>query len=106
MQKQFLKFNNVSFGYENSISNIISNITFQISNGWTGIIGVNGSGKTTILKLVCGLLKDYTGTIESPFNVYYNEQRTDNFPENFKNLLFSYNKLSLKLICSILNMNG
>lgn len=98
MSKHFLKFNSVSFGYENSINNIFSGISFQITNGWTGLIGANGSGKTTLLKLASGLIKCSGGSIELPLNVYYNEQRTDNPPDNFSELLQCYDKHSIRLI--------
>jgi ATP-binding cassette subfamily F protein 3 len=37
---------------------VLRNISFQINKGEkVGIIGENGSGKTTILKLIAGILK-------------------------------------------------
>lgn len=101
MSKHFLKFNNVSFAYENSVNNIFSDSNFQISSGWTGILGVNGSGKTTLLKLACGVLTDYSGVIELPDNSYYTEQRTDFSPDCFEELLNSYDKLSVRLLTEL-----
>jgi ATPase subunit of ABC transporter with duplicated ATPase domains len=98
MSRFFLKFNSVSFGYENSANDLFSNVSFQISTGWTGLIGANGSGKTTLLKLTCGLLKCGGGFVEFPFNKYYNEQRTDYPPNNFAGLFSAYDRLSLRLI--------
>lgn len=42
----------------------VKNVSFQIKKGeaW-GIIGVNGSGKSTILKAISGILKPYQGTV-------------------------------------------
>jgi ATPase subunit of ABC transporter with duplicated ATPase domains len=97
MSKHFLKFNSVSFCYENSITNIFNNVSFQVSNGWTGLIGPNGSGKTTLLKLACGLLDCNNGTIESLTNIYYNEQRTDEAPAIFYQFINSYDKYSFQL---------
>ena len=98
MSKQFLKFNSVTFGYKNSINDMFSDVSFQLTNGWTGLIGANGSGKTTLLKLASGLIKCGSGSIEFPLNVYYNEQRTDEPPNNFEELLQSYDNRSLRLI--------
>jgi len=97
MSKQFLNFNNVSFGYENSASDIFSKISFKITTGWVGITGANGSGKTTLLKLSCGLLVHHMGNIERPTNSYYNEQRTDIAPFAFGELLNSFDKYSFQL---------
>ena len=48
-----LKINNASFGYNGE--NILENFTFEINNGdKIAIIGKNGSGKTTILKILTG----------------------------------------------------
>lgn len=98
MSRQFLKFNNVSFGYESSPNNIFNKISFSLATGWTGLIGSNGSGKTTLLKLACRILKPTTGSIETPANVYYNEQRTDEQPDNFSDLLGNYDKYAFQLI--------
>jgi macrolide transport system ATP-binding/permease protein len=98
MSKIFLRFSGVSFAYENSINNIFDRVSFQIAEGWTGLIGANGSGKTTLLKLSCGLLNCGGGFIEAPFNIYYNEQRTDEAPENFFDFLRSYDKYAFQLI--------
>ncbi len=55
---------NLSFSYEKS-SPILKNITFTATeNESIGIIGANGVGKSTILKLLVGLNLNYEGRIK------------------------------------------
>lgn len=58
-----INISNVSFSY-NHINNVISNINFIIDkNESIGIIGANGAGKSTILKLLVGIELGYEGKI-------------------------------------------
>ena len=51
-----LEFRNVSFSYEPGIP-VLDNLSFHIRKGETvGLIGANGAGKSTIMKLMLGLL--------------------------------------------------
>lgn len=55
---------NVSFMYERGNKEVLSNINFKIDNNESvGIIGANGAGKSTILKLLVGLELQYQGEI-------------------------------------------
>lgn len=63
---------NVCFSYQDSL--VLNDITFDIgSKEFIGMIGPNGGGKTTLLKLMMGFLKPTTGKItvfgELPMNV-------------------------------------
>lgn len=52
------------FFYPNTTKPAIENVSFCIEkNDNIAIIGKNGSGKTTIIKLLCGLYTDYKGDI-------------------------------------------
>lgn len=42
---------------------ILSDISFPLCNGITGIIGKNGAGKTTLLKAILGILPRTTGKV-------------------------------------------
>ncbi|MBS4167586.1 ATP-binding cassette domain-containing protein [Parachlamydia sp. AcF125] len=54
---------NLSFYYQSA--GILNNCTFEIqANEFIGIIGPNGGGKTTLLKLLLGFLKPSSGNIE------------------------------------------
>lgn len=58
-----IKFNDVSFGYEDKV--ILDNINLNINKGdYIGIIGQNGVGKSTLLKLMINKLKPVKGSIE------------------------------------------
>ena len=59
-----IKFKNVSF--VNKEGNIIlNNVSFEIKkNEYTTIVGKNGVGKSTVIKLMVGLLKINKGIIE------------------------------------------
>lgn len=57
-------FKNVTFRYESSNKAALNNVSFELSAGESiALVGVNGSGKSTILKLLLGLYDNYTGTI-------------------------------------------
>lgn len=52
----------ISFSYENSQKIILDNITFSISrDSRIGIVGNNGCGKTTLLKIINGELTGFKG---------------------------------------------
>ncbi|HGD0427828.1 TPA: ABC transporter transmembrane domain-containing protein [Streptococcus agalactiae] len=57
-----LKFKNVSFKYDDKY--VLKDFSFEISKpGLYGIVGENGSGKTTIFNLISKLYTDYEGEI-------------------------------------------
>ena len=84
-----LIFRQVSFAYDSSINGLLSGIDFGVSEGFTGVIGANGTGKTTILRLACGELDPRSGRIDRPSHVVYCAQRTDEPPQGFADLLES-----------------
>lgn len=44
---------------------VLKNVSFQVNAGeFIGIIGPNGGGKTTLLKIILGFLKPFEGTIK------------------------------------------
>ncbi|MFM2293198.1 MAG: hypothetical protein RIS29_3011 [Bacteroidota bacterium] len=57
-------FKNVSFHYETSQRNALQNINVSIPAGKTvALVGANGSGKSTFIKLLCGFYQPDSGQI-------------------------------------------
>ena len=81
---------NLTFGYDGDYINIFENVSFNIDTDWKlGLIGRNGKGKTTFLKLLQGKF-EYKGTILK--NVDF-----DYFPFEIKNK----EKITLEIINEI-----
>jgi zinc transport system ATP-binding protein len=62
LEKPVVSMKNVSYAYEDKL--VLDHINFEIPKGsFMGLIGPNGGGKTTLIKLLLGLLKPDEGTI-------------------------------------------
>jgi len=60
--KNIIELHNVSFSYARE--EVIKDVTINIHKGdYVGIIGPNGGGKSTLLKLMLGLLTPKSGTV-------------------------------------------
>ncbi|XFA98108.1 ABC transporter ATP-binding protein [Candidatus Izemoplasma sp. B36] len=66
-----IEFKNVSFKYPNSDKYVLNNISFKVNDmSKLALVGINGAGKTTIVKLISGLYLPTKG------NVYINGHST------------------------------
>lgn len=76
---------NMNFSYGGISPYILENINLKISKGsYVSIIGENGSAKSTLIKLILGLLKPISGKIELSSNfIGYVPQRMENFNSQF-----------------------
>lgn len=62
-----IEFKNVNFNYENDI--VFENLNLSINSGeFVGLIGNNGTGKTTIIKLIANIVKPKGGEIINTFS--------------------------------------
>jgi phospholipid/cholesterol/gamma-HCH transport system ATP-binding protein len=74
MEEPVLVVDRLSLAFDEKV--ILRDVSFTLFRGHTKIIlGASGSGKSTILKLILGLLRPDGGTI------HVNGQRVDNMPE-------------------------
>lgn len=118
-----IEFNNVSFNYKNQESIILDKLSFKIiNNEINGIVGKNGAGKTTILRLLMKLSSGYSGEIkigetelrEIDNNTIYNNityvpQNPFLFTGSIKeNLLLANNKLKdyeISEVCKLVDID-
>lgn len=72
-----IQIENMSYKYDQMVDNLFDSLNLQIDESWKlGLIGRNGRGKTTLMKILLGQLP-YKGKIISDLNFYYYPQKVD-----------------------------
>ena len=81
-----IKTSNLSFKYDKKVTkSVLSNINLEIEEGTVNVLlGLNGCGKTTLIKLLAGLEKPLEGLIE------YNGNNLQNIRIRERAKIFSY----------------
>lgn len=60
---------------------ILNNVTIAFPQGWTGLLGDNGCGKSTLARLACGLISPDSGAVSSGLLAVYCPQEADEAPD-------------------------
>lgn len=59
-----IQLKNVWFHYEKGHHDVLKGVSFSVEKGrWSCVLGGNGSGKSTMLKVICGFLKQQKGKV-------------------------------------------
>lgn len=90
-----IEFKNVSFKYPASEANVLNDVSFEIHRGdKISIVGLNGAGKTTIIKLLCGFYTANEGEIlinDRPIDAYKKKDLQENISAVFQDYhLFNF----------------
>jgi len=93
----------ITFAYDSSETLLFEELSVTIPHGWTGVVGGNGTGKTTLLKLATGVLPADCGIIKGPEHAVYCHQDTERVPDLFEEFLASGDKAAGRL-CSMLEL--
>lgn len=86
-----IELKNVTFKYPDI--EVLDDVSFTLKDGeYIGILGPNGGGKSTFLKIILGLLKPQSGTVNiTDKNISYISQTTtmndNNFPMTVKEVV-------------------
>ena len=93
-----IKINNLSFAYNKNTPPLLKNVNLDIPKGvYLSIVGENGSCKTTLIKLILGLLTPISGSITvNTDNIAYVPQRLDGFNSQFPISIYEILKIHAK----------
>lgn len=81
MSQSYLTLNEISFSYPESPKELFDNLTLELTEGWIAVTGANGTGKSTLLKLICQNLALQAGSIRSSGATLYCAQTMEEPPE-------------------------
>ncbi|NJP40118.1 ABC-F family ATP-binding cassette domain-containing protein [Oscillospiraceae bacterium HV4-5-C5C] len=92
-----LSFSAVSYRYSGAVLPAVSDLTFILPEGWTGIVGPNGCGKSTLGRLASGELQPDQGSIHSgPFALYCRQSCAE-IPAGLSDFAADFSQLALRL---------
>lgn len=82
-----LQLNHLTFAYEGQEKPLFSDLSLSFSPGWTGLLGANGVGKSTLLQVATGHLPTPSGVLSGPEASLYLPQRVEVQPAGLDELL-------------------
>lgn len=93
-----IKIDNLSFAYSKNTHPLLKDVNLDIPKGvYLSIVGENGSCKTTLIKLILGLLTPISGSITvNTDNIAYVPQRLDGFNSQFPISIYEILKIHAK----------
>ncbi len=96
-RKAIIKLENVSFSYNKG--DFLNNINLTIyEKDFLGIIGPNGGGKTTLIKLIMGLLKPDEGKISLFGSTSKASRESIGYLSQFKNIDFEFPITAMEIV--------
>ena len=95
-----LSLHEIAFTYPHSPAPLFTDVNLSLPRGWTAVIGDNGMGKSTLMRIACGLLAPETGLVTpdpSKLVVRYCEQEVSVAPTQLEDFACDWSPEALRL---------
>ncbi len=92
-----LAFSRLSFGYPSAIGLLFEELNCVFPSGWTGVVGCNGGGKTTLLRLAVGELTPDSGRVNRSGRAFLCRQEGFEAPPELSELIASPGRHAARL---------
>lgn len=87
-----LQLSHVSYTYPSATEPILNNISLAFPAGWTGLLGDNGCGKSTLIRIATGALEPDAGTVTHGLVCALCPQDAHEPPENLADFALDYGR--------------
>ncbi|WP_103061813.1 ATP-binding cassette domain-containing protein [Actinomyces qiguomingii] len=87
----------IHYTYPGAASPALADITVTFPAGWTGVVGDNGCGKTTLARIACGQLKPDAGAVTSRLVAHYCAQDATAPPPTLTDFACAYDEVAMRL---------
>ena len=92
-----LSLSGVSYAYPSSVQPILTDVTIAFPPGWTGLLGDNGCGKSTLARIACGLIEPDAGSVTRGLVCTMCPQEADVAPEGLYDFAADYGRETREL---------
>lgn len=92
-----LTFNHLTFTYPASAEPVLADVSATLPAGWTGLVGDNGCGKSTLARVLCGLVTPDGGTVAPRLFSVYCEQDASEEPAALYDFATAYDRDAVRL---------
>ncbi len=87
---QQLRLSRVSYSYPDAANHVLEDVSLTFPQGWTGIVGTNGCGKTTLACIAAGMLEPASGSVAPHLSSAYCAQDSGVEPEGLLDFACDY----------------
>lgn len=92
---------NIRYSYPAAAEPALRGVTATFPQGWTGIVGDNGGGKTTLALVACGLIRPDSGSVMPQLLSLYCPQDATEPPANLEDFALAYDGSAVRLRCDL-----
>lgn len=92
-----LTLQSITYTYPSAAEPALRDVSVVFPRGWTGLLGDNGCGKTTLAKIACGQLVPQKGYVTGPSVALLCAQETHVLPDNLFDFAAAYDREAREL---------
>lgn len=92
-----LNLSNIEYTYPTAADPALRGVSATFPQGWTGIVGDNGGGKTTLTLVACGILRPDSGSVSPSLLSLYCPQDATEPPQNLEDFALAYDGHATRL---------